>query len=625
MATNCGDTLSLQDLQTAKKHQLFEAEVITGKAGGVASGADIDFATNQVTGQTQKTLPAVLRDAGFTSASFDFATGGTLGINDRYKAVMWPAPGGNGLYYSWHGALPKTVPANSSPATTGGESDTAWKLVGDVGLRADLASMSGASLVGYGAGETVKGQLDKHTAKTIINVSAFGNTGTEQNGSDEAWDNAFAYALTICPIFKNSYPGPQEWYDFSGIEFVADTAVYPKTSIGFRATIGGTINLTIIAPDDHDPNSYLIDMSKGRGLTPNRDTIYPRLMGAVHCRFVCSGINLGGSGSATIEHMRVTQFLVYGIDTDASDAQKSGGHTLGIGLIVEQRSWSASGDADFPAKVTTGTGIYIRSHDNRMVGATVSYCKLRCVRIKGASNRLVAGTHLYSAGKQALLHEPTSGNTLIDACWLDSSRLQLDGNNITVTNNLIYLTQNSDSEIGIVTGGAASNILITGNSFVGWTGGTPVYPGKGAMGDRRVRCYGNRVLPGMTNPDIADGLQVSLLGGSTAGTVTLDPSTKSIVWQQGETVNFDLTIRWSALAGATGDLEVYGLPFVATTITPMRLVQFSDNALFKGAVPIKHTSGTSIRFIKPDGTTVKANDVGVGAGYLCISGSYRPV
>ena len=31
----CGDVLSLEDLQTAKKHQIFEAEVITGKAGGV--------------------------------------------------------------------------------------------------------------------------------------------------------------------------------------------------------------------------------------------------------------------------------------------------------------------------------------------------------------------------------------------------------------------------------------------------------------------------------------------------------------------------------------------------------------------------------------------------------------
>lgn len=148
MSSGCGDVLSLADLQTAKKHQIFEAEVITGKSGGVAGGADIDYATNAVTGQTQKTLPAVLRDAGFRSASFDFTSGGTLGVGDRDLAVMWPSPGGNGLYYSWHGPLPKVIPAGSSPATTGGESDTAWKLVGDLGVRGDLAQPEGAGLVG---------------------------------------------------------------------------------------------------------------------------------------------------------------------------------------------------------------------------------------------------------------------------------------------------------------------------------------------------------------------------------------------------------------------------------------------------------------------------------------------
>ena len=62
MSSGCGDVLTLEDLKTAKKHQIFEAEVITGHEGGVASGAEIDLSTNQVTGQTQKTMPAVIRD-----------------------------------------------------------------------------------------------------------------------------------------------------------------------------------------------------------------------------------------------------------------------------------------------------------------------------------------------------------------------------------------------------------------------------------------------------------------------------------------------------------------------------------------------------------------------------------
>lgn len=148
MSSGCGDVLSLEDLKTAKKHQTFEAEVITGKAGGVASGADIEYATNQVTGQVQKTMPAVLRDIGYEIASFDFSTGGTLNSNDRNKVVIWPAPSGNGSYYSWKGSLPKVIPAGSSPATTGGESSTTWVNVSDLTLRNDLSDTDGTDLIG---------------------------------------------------------------------------------------------------------------------------------------------------------------------------------------------------------------------------------------------------------------------------------------------------------------------------------------------------------------------------------------------------------------------------------------------------------------------------------------------
>ena len=146
----CGDVLSLEDLQTAKKHQIFEAEVITGKAGGVAGGAYIDYATNRVTGQTQKTLPAVLRDAGFRPAPFTFVTGGTLAVGDSDMAVLWPlTAGGDGQYYLWKGAHPKIIPASSTPASTGGVSDSGWLPLGDITLREELAATDGSALVGF--------------------------------------------------------------------------------------------------------------------------------------------------------------------------------------------------------------------------------------------------------------------------------------------------------------------------------------------------------------------------------------------------------------------------------------------------------------------------------------------
>lgn len=156
MSSGCGDVLSLADLQTAKKHQIFEAEVITGKSGGVAGGASIDYATNTVTGQTQKTLPAILRDLGFEPTSFDFTTGGTLTAADRNKVVFDPV---SSTWYSWAGALPKVIPAGTNPLL-----DANWRPKTDPDLRADLASTTinkGASLIGTTSGDTVQTEIDK--------------------------------------------------------------------------------------------------------------------------------------------------------------------------------------------------------------------------------------------------------------------------------------------------------------------------------------------------------------------------------------------------------------------------------------------------------------------------------
>lgn len=167
MSSGCGDVLSLEDLKTAKKHQLFEAEVITGRVGGVPSGEEIDYATNQVTGQTQKTMPAILRDIGFSPAPFDFDSGGTLTTSMRDYAVLWPAPGGNGEWYYWEGALPKVIPAASTPASTGGIIDGAWRPLGDITLRGELASAGGADIIGKSGGGTVQDGLDDISSQFI--------------------------------------------------------------------------------------------------------------------------------------------------------------------------------------------------------------------------------------------------------------------------------------------------------------------------------------------------------------------------------------------------------------------------------------------------------------------------
>ena len=189
MSSGCGDVLSLADLQTAKKHQIFEAEVITGKSGGVAGGSDIDYATNQVTGQTQKTLPAVLRDAGFRPAGFTFDTGGVLNEGDEALVVLWPGPAGDGNYYSWRGAYPKAIPAGSTPASSGGVTDTAWTPVTDGTLREELASASGSTLslaqvaTAYGLDFSVGAVWTPSAESTSTNWWLYGNKVYKSYGS----------------------------------------------------------------------------------------------------------------------------------------------------------------------------------------------------------------------------------------------------------------------------------------------------------------------------------------------------------------------------------------------------------------------------------------------------------
>lgn len=192
MSSGCGDALSLADLQTAEKHQIFEAEVITGKSGGVAGGADIDYATNQVTGQTQKTLPAVLRDAGFSPVSWDFSTGGTLVDGDRGKVVYDPV---SKTWYSYAGLFPVTVPAGFNPV---GNAD--WLPQTDPDLRTELASNTGAELIGL-------------TNGTVADVSQFvtpeqfyANHPGETDWAvmiQDAYDYAYANNKTV--LLANNY------------------------------------------------------------------------------------------------------------------------------------------------------------------------------------------------------------------------------------------------------------------------------------------------------------------------------------------------------------------------------------------------------------------------------------
>lgn len=102
------DLLQVSDLERAKLHDTFHSEVITGKSGGLAGGADIYYTTNAVTGQVQKTLPKILADIDWSYVGL-FADGVTFTKRTDF------ALDAVGIQWVYVGAYPFTAIAGTVP------------------------------------------------------------------------------------------------------------------------------------------------------------------------------------------------------------------------------------------------------------------------------------------------------------------------------------------------------------------------------------------------------------------------------------------------------------------------------------------------------------------------------
>ena len=98
---------------------------------------------------------------------FTFSTGYT--IVDQKQCLLNLA---DNKYYQWFGALPKVVPAGSTPATSGGISAGAWVDRTDVTLRGELGETSGAAMIGgigFTVAEAFAGANDTEILQSAVN------------------------------------------------------------------------------------------------------------------------------------------------------------------------------------------------------------------------------------------------------------------------------------------------------------------------------------------------------------------------------------------------------------------------------------------------------------------------
>ena len=132
-----------------------EAKADADRADAAADRADVSAeqaqnALNSITGintnfeqNSREQWRRSLAEAGLTLVSGSFEEGATA--NSSTDAV-WHIAGGQ--CYTWGGAFPKAIPADSTPASTGGVGPGSWVSVKSNALRAQLISSIGSSLIG---------------------------------------------------------------------------------------------------------------------------------------------------------------------------------------------------------------------------------------------------------------------------------------------------------------------------------------------------------------------------------------------------------------------------------------------------------------------------------------------
>lgn len=378
MSSGCGDVLSLADLQTAKKHQTFEAEVITGRVGGVSSGAGIDFATNQVTGQVQKTLPAILRDMGFDPAEFDFTSGGTLTVADRDAVVYNPA---DNNWYSWAGTLPKVVAAGTDPTA-----DSNWKPRTDQLLRQNLASDEdgkGDALLAVKQpfpGSVLRTQHDKN-AEFVSLDDAGGDRDSFDPETLELLVKAVANQLRI------PYLGAQQF------ALPGQTLKVWRYMDGFKDRGAVASFMSVDSPDSSEPTTQVLGLpdASALGKYSDRDTVVlfaqaegqPPLLATSNTTFTATTVT-SPDFAAVADKLRRKQIIDV---VDASTPSKI------------YSGWIVAFDPDTNT-ITIETAWYLKGGNGITTGTPSS----------GSSLKLVPNTKIWGQNTNVIL-KPTSDAT----------------------------------------------------------------------------------------------------------------------------------------------------------------------------------------------------------------------
>lgn len=117
-------------------------------------------------------------EAGLNLVDGSFEEGAEVASSS--DVVWWQA---GSAIYGWHLNEAKTVPAGSTPETTGGIGAGAWVDRTDLTLRSEISDTGGAGLIGTSGGGTVQSEIEVPFTLSNSWLNPYGDFKVRRNGS----------------------------------------------------------------------------------------------------------------------------------------------------------------------------------------------------------------------------------------------------------------------------------------------------------------------------------------------------------------------------------------------------------------------------------------------------------
>lgn len=208
---------------------------------------------------TRELWRRLLAEAGLSLVAGSFEEGAT--VNSETDAV-WHIAGGQ--CYTWGGALPKVVPADSTTTSTGGVGTGAWVSVGVASLKSELAKPTGAGFSGFDKSIDYETGTVGNALKKIINVNpdmypslqdaidaAAALTGLEHAPSSAANHPDWLQPNTVSKVIR-----------LNGKKYPISTTLHIHGDVSIDAGFGG-----VYLTDDFaaDSSGYAVKCDKGTG------------------------------------------------------------------------------------------------------------------------------------------------------------------------------------------------------------------------------------------------------------------------------------------------------------------------------------------------------------------------